>query len=148
MLHGSAIYACRMNRTVKCAFSALMVLAVAAPVLSSPYRDSFPLSTYPMFSIARPQQTTVDSVVGFDITGTELALHPDDIGGTREVIQAAATISRAISRGEAEALCREVLSNVDEAVLIEVVTETFDVIAYFDEDEEPLQRVVHARCTS
>lgn len=125
-----------------------MVLAVAAPVLGSPFRDSFPLSTYPMFSVARPQQATVNSAVGFDTAGDELTLRPIDIGGTREVIQAAATVSRAISRGEAEDLCREVLTNVPTAAVIEIVTETYDVIAYFDENEEPLQRIVHARCQS
>jgi len=125
-----------------------MVLAVAAPVLGSPFRDSFPLSTYPMFSVARPQQATVNSAVGFDTAGDELTLRPIDIGGTREVIQAAATVSRAISRGEAEDLCREVLTNVPTAAVIEIVTETYDVIAYFDESEEPLQRIVHARCQS
>lgn len=125
-----------------------MVLAVAAPVLGSPFRDSFPLSTYPMFSVARPQQATVNSAVGFDTAGDELTLRPIDIGGTREVIQAAATVSRAISRGEAEDLCREVLTNVPTAAVIEIVTETYDVIAYFAESEEPLQRIVHARCQS
>lgn len=125
-----------------------MVLAVAAPVLGSPFRDSFPLSTYPMFSVARPQQATVSSAVGFDASGAEVTLRPTDIGGTREVIQAAATISRAISRGEAAELCEEVLSNVPAAAVVEIVTETFDVIAYFDESEEPLQRIVHARCSS
>jgi len=137
-----------MNRTVRCVVSAAIVLAVAAPVLGSPFRDSFPLSTYPMFSVARPQQATVNSAVGFDIAGGELTLRPIDIGGTREVIQAAATVSRAISRGETEDLCREVLTNVPAAAVIEIVTETYDVIAYFDESEEPLQRIVHARCQS
>ncbi len=131
----------------RCAVSAVMVLAVAAPVVGSPYRDSFPLSTYPMFSTARPQRTTVNSAVGFDAAGAALTLRPGDIGGTREVIQAAATLSRAISRGEAGDLCREVLSNVPAAAVVEIVTETYDVIAYFDESEAPLQRVVHARCS-
>lgn len=123
-----------------------IVIAVAFPVLGSPFRDSFPLSTYPMFSVARPQQATVNSAVGFDAAGNELTLRPLDIGGTREVIQAAATISRAISRGETDALCREILENVPDATLIEIVTETYDVVAYFDDDEAPLQRIVHARC--
>ncbi|MDH3607506.1 MAG: hypothetical protein OER12_10990, partial [Acidimicrobiia bacterium] len=70
-----------MNRTVRCVVSAAIVLAVAAPVLGSPFRDSFPLSTYPMFSVARPQQATVNSAVGFDIAGGELTLRPIDIGG-------------------------------------------------------------------
>lgn len=137
-----------MTRTARCVISAAVVVAVAFPVLGSPFRDSFPLSTYPMFSVARPQQAAVNSAVGFDTTGGEITLRPLDIGGTREVIQAAATISRAISRGEAEDLCKEVLRKVPGATVIEIVTETYDVIAYFDDDQVPLQRVVHARCMS
>ena len=148
LLHGSAIYACCMTRTARCLVSLAIVVAVAVPVLGSPFRDSFPLSTYPMFSVARPQQATVNSAVGFDAAGDELTLRPLDIGGTREVIQAAATVSRAISRGESAALCEEVLAKVPKAAVIEIVTETYDVVAYFDDNEEPLQRIVHARCTS
>ena len=33
-------------------------------------------------------------------------------------------------------------------VAVEIVTETYDVIAYFDGDREPLARTVHARCES
>ena len=147
-IHGSAIYACCMTRAARCVVSLAVVIAVAFPVLGSPFRDSFPLSTYPMFSVARPQQATVNSAVGFDGAGAELTLRPLDIGGTREVIQAAATISRPISRGETDELCEEVLSKVEEAAVIEIVTETYDVVAYFDDDQDPLQRIVHARCTS
>ncbi len=126
-----------------------MVLAVAAPVVRSPADDSFPLSTYPMFSTARPQETTVSSAAGYDAAGERLTLSPAVVGGTREVIQAAGTVAQAIGSGSADELCREVLANAPaEVVAIEIVTETYDVIAYFDGDETPRQQTVHARCGS
>ena len=138
-----------MQRWVRCAFAAGFVLLVAAPVVRAPFNDSFPLSTYPMFSLARPQQTTVSSAVGYDAAANRLTLSPAVVGGTREVIQAAGTVGQAIGSGAAEELCREILANAPaEVVAIEIVTETYDVIGYFDGDEEPLEQTVHARCES
>lgn len=138
-----------MQNRARCLLSAVLVLLVAAPVLRSPTDDSFPLSTYPMFSLARPAETTVSSAVGFDGADTRLTLSPRVVGGTGEVIQAAGTVIQAINAGTSSALCREVLSKApEEVVAIEIVTETYDVVAYFDGDEEPAQRTVHARCES
>jgi len=148
-IHGPAIYAYRMQKWARCGFAALIVLLVAAPVVGSPADDSFPLSTYPMFSRARPQETSVSSAAGYNAAGDRLTLPPTVVGGTREVIQAAGTIVQAIGAGTTEDLCREVMAKApDEVVAIEIVTETYDVIAYFDGTKEPLQRTVHARCES
>ena len=125
-----------------------MVLA-AAPVVRSPADDSFPLSTYPMFSLARPRETTVSSAAGYDAAGARLRLSPRVVGGTGEVIQAAGTIVQAIRDETTAALCEEILTNVPTAaVAVEIVTETYDVIGYFDGDEDPLERTIHARCES
>ncbi len=138
-----------MHKWARYGFAALMVVLVAAPVIKSPADDGFPLSTYPMFSRARPQETTVSSAAGYDAAGNRLTLSPTVVGGTREVIQAAGTVVQAIGTGSTEALCHEVLANAaDQVVAVEIVTETYDVIAYFDGSEEPLQRTVHARCES
>lgn len=146
-VHGPAIYAGPVQNRVRCAFAVLVVALVAAPVLRSPGDDSFPLSTYPMFSLARPAETTVSSAVGFDAADQRVILSPRIVGGTAEVIQAAATVGRAIRSGAAEELCREIIARAPtKAVAVEIVTETYDVVAYFDGDEEPIRRTVHARC--
>ncbi|MBT8165688.1 MAG: hypothetical protein KJO97_09065 [Acidimicrobiia bacterium] len=138
-----------MQKWVRWALGAAIVVLAAAPVVRSPADDSFPLSTYPMFSLARPQETTVSSAAGFDAAGTRLRLSPRVVGGTGEVIQAAGTVGQAIGAGTTDDLCREVLAEApDDVVAVEIVTETYDVIAYFDGDEEPLERVVHSRCES
>ena len=136
-----------MQSRARCLFAAVLVLLVAAPVLRSPANDSFPLSTYPMFSLARPVETTVSSAVAYDAADTRLTLSPRVVGGTGEVIQAAGTVVQAINAGTPDALCREVLARAPTGVVaIEIVTETYDVVAYFDGDEDPVQRTVHARC--
>jgi hypothetical protein len=148
-IHEPSIYAGRMQKRVRCALGAAIVLLAAAPVVRSPAEDSFPLSTYPMFSLARPQETTVNSAAGFDAAGTRVRLSPRVVGGTVEVIQAAGTIVQAIGAGTTADLCREVLAEAPaEVVAVEIVTETYDVIDYFDGDETPRERTVHARCES
>lgn len=120
---------------------------MAAPVVRAPSNDSFPLSTYPMFSLARPRQTTVSSAVAYDASANRLTLSPSVVGGTGEVIQAAGTVVQAINSGTAQQLCQELLADTPiEVVAVEIVTETYDVIDYFDGNEDPLASVLHARC--
>lgn len=126
-----------------------MVAAVAAPILSPPEDDGFPLSTYPMFSRARSQVTSVSTAVGYGEGGERLGLSPTVIGGTREVIQASTTVAQEVAAGTVEEFCREVLSRAPgEVTAVEIVTETYDVIAYFDGATDPQQRDVHARCAA
>lgn len=138
-----------MQTRARCLFGMLVIVLVAAPAFGSPARDSFPLSTYPMFSLARPAETTVSTAVGFGSDGERMTLSPRTISGTREVIQAAGTVAQAISSGTADELCREILAGAPSTVAtIEIVTERYDVVAYFDGATEPLERAVHARCGS
>ena len=136
-----------MRRWLTCGFALILVLAVAAPILGPPGEDSFPLSTYPMFSRARAQVTSLSTAAGFDAGGERLDLSPTVIGGTREVIQASTTVAREVAAGTGERFCREVLGRApDDVAVIEIVTETYDVVAYFDGDTRPQERDVHARC--
>ena len=78
-------------------------------------------------------------------------LSPHEIGGTDQVIQAAATVSRAVRTGEADALCAEVLERLgddtdDGGPRLEVVSERYDTVAWFGGDETPVERTVHASC--
>lgn len=108
-------------------------------------RDSYPLSTYPMFSSRRSTKEAVDTAVL--VAGNSVRrLTPDQIAGTDEVIIAAQTVSKAIRRGDADALCLEIARRVDTTGVIEVVTERFDAVAWYEGEREPLDRVVHATC--
>ena len=126
--------------------------AVLAPLLRGPAHDSFPLSTYPMFSNERSGEAAIATVVGIEPDGAFRTLSPETIAGTDEVILAAETVNRAVGAGPARAagLCRDVAARLgDEAAGltgVEVVTARYDTVRYLRGDERPLDVVVHARC--
>ena len=134
-----------MRRAAVILFSLLMIAAVVWPVTTTPPRDSFPLSNYPMFASDRPTEASFATVVAVAPDGTTERLTPRAIGGTDQVIQAAATVAQAVRNREADQLCHEVLGRVD-AARLEVVTEAYDTIAWFDGNETPISRTVHATC--
>lgn len=114
-------------------------------------RDSFPHSTYPMFSTRRGADTAVDTAVAVGSGGEVRRLDPERIAATDEVILAAANVSRHVRAGTADVLCTEIAERVSssgpaDAVVIEVVTERFDAVAWFEDERAPLERIVHASC--
>jgi hypothetical protein len=127
------------------AISGIAVAAVVAPGFSD--EDSFPLSNYPMFSYDRGRVTALDTAVGINADGDIERLSPEVIAGGYEVIHASRTVSKAIRAGDAAGLCLEIAERAsDDLVRIEVVTETYDTIRWFDGDETPIDRAVHASC--
>jgi len=132
----------------------LVLLVVAAavlwPVIRRPPQDSFPLSTYPMFSFPLEPVAEMDLVVGVDADGDDVRLSPESIAGTDEVIQAGGAVARAVA-GQGDdpgALCRRVAARLvgDDPVAVEVRTDLYDAIGWFRGAREPLERTVHARC--
>ena len=126
----------------------LVVVGIVPLVLD---RDSFPLSTYPMFSTRRSTSETVDTAVAVDADGAIHRLGPQRIAGTDEIILATATVSGAINAGTVDDLCSEIARRVagdgpDSAASVEVVTERFDAIRWYRGDHTPIDRVVHATC--
>jgi len=126
----------------------IATLAVVAPILRQPARDSFPLSTYPMFADDRGPVAVVNTVLGVDRGGATHTLSPEIIGGSDEVILAAATVSNAIRAGAADRLCAQVAERTDVGTYrwLRVVTHRYDTVAYLDGNREPLDEVVHAEC--
>ena len=135
-----------MRQRVPYLVALVAVVAVAVPGFTDD--DSFPLSNYPMFSRDRGEVASFDTAIGFDADGERHWLAPELIGGSYEVIHAAQTVTKAINAGDAASLCREVAarSSGRSFTEIEVVTETYDTVAWFEGDEQPLRREVHARC--
>ena len=134
------------RRWVAYLVTAVALAAVALPGFTD--RDSFPLSNYPMFSWNRGQVASFDTAVGVEADGTIERLSPRRISGSYEVIHAASTVTKAIRSGDTDALCREIAARAadDGFAHIEVVTETYDTIRWFEGDQTPLRRTVHARC--
>ena len=125
--------------------------AVFSPVLRPSQRDSYPLSTYPMFSNDLGRESALATAVGVTIDGQVRRLSPELISGGYEPVRAYTTVEASIANGDTADLCREIAeraakSRATDVIAIEVVTEVHDVVAWFEGDKVPVQRIVHARC--
>jgi hypothetical protein len=124
-----------------------VVVVGAVPFLLD--RDSFPLSTFPMFAADIDRTQAVDTAVAVGGDGTAIRLTPAEIGGTTVVNQAADVVTTAIVGSRAGELCAAIAARLDgrpAAVAVEVVTERYDALRWFDGQRAPVGRVVHARC--
>jgi hypothetical protein len=140
-----------MGRRAAALASLAIAGAVALPVVRGPGHDSYPLSTYPMFARDRGRTSVLDTAVALDQAGRQLTLRPELIGGTHEPVHAAVTVYEAIVAGEADRLCSEVADRVaadgpDDARTVQVVTESYDAVAWFDGAHEPQARLVRSTC--
>ena len=140
-----------MRRAWAYIVSAAALSLVFSPVLRPSQRDSYPLSTYPMFSYDRGRESALPTAVGVTDGGEIRRLSPELISGGYEPVRAFATVEASIANGDTPELCREIAQRTARArstdvVAIEVVTEVHDVVAWFEGQKEPSQRIVHARC--
>ena len=141
-----------MRRAVPLAAAAVVVGAMLAPVVRD--RDSYPLSTYPMFATDRARTSSVATVVGMTGDGAVVRLSPQLIGGTDEVVLAVETAARAVRAGPARSLdlCHRVATRVaragrDDVATVRVGVEVYDAVAWFTEDRRVPDRVTtHAEC--
>jgi hypothetical protein len=131
------------------AIAVVLVVVGLVPLVLD--RDSYPLSTYPMFSARRTTSESVDTAVALDASGAVERLGPERIAGTDEIILATATVGGAINAGTTDALCTEIAGRVASsgpasAVTIEVVTERYDAILWYRGDRTPIDKTVHSTC--
>ena len=141
-----------MRRVLAYTVSVAFVIAVLLPVLGDPRSDSFPFSTYPMFSGLRDSISSIDHVVGVAGDGSRTALPPESVAND-EVLQALAIIRGAVRQGPeaTERLCQQAAlwvyeSRWENIETVEVLTDRFDSLAYFDGDKTPISSELHARC--
>jgi len=126
--------------------------AVAAPALSKPTSDSYPLSTYPMFAYER-QKTRLCHVDGLDRAGQRTRLPPKLVAND-EAMQAARTIRLAVNAGPERMalLCQRVAERLAQdakfasVVRVRVIEGRFDSLSYFLGSTEPEELVVHHEC--
>jgi hypothetical protein len=134
-----------------CAVGLGATLAVLFPAFYPGASDSFPLSTYPMFSRQRGN-LVLSSVVGREPDGTARTL-PPELVASGEVLQTKVLIEAA-GRGGARALarlCSEVATRAAGGAAsglasVEVVRRQYDPVRYFEGAAEPLAEHVLARC--
>ena len=141
-----------MRRVQAYIVTVVIVIAVMLPVFGDPRNDSFPFSTYPMFSGLKDSTASIDHVVGVAGDGSRTVLPPESVAND-EVLQARATIRQAVRQGPdaAERLCQQAAvwvyeSRWEKIETVEVLTDRFDTLAYFNGDKSPMSSVLHARC--
>ncbi|MFK7998505.1 MAG: hypothetical protein AB8H86_02870 [Polyangiales bacterium] len=134
-------------------FALALLAIVFVPVSWEPHEDSFPLSSYPMFSHGRPSPVlTLMHAVGVRADGSREPLSPMLSAGNREVLQSLRTIEIGVQHG-ADAFCAEVAGRIraagEDYAEVELATDTWDTVVYFasEDPQDSLQEhVIHARC--
>jgi len=120
--------------------------ALVAPVVFD--RDSFPLSTYPMYASVRSSETSVPTAVAVDADGVEHRLSLGLIGASDDPLIVASGLRRSIAGGRAADTCREIAARAAGRgyVAVEVVTERHDVVARASDEPSLVARETHSRC--
>jgi hypothetical protein len=138
-----------MERARAYLISFVFAAAVALPALGSPRDDSFPLSTYPMFSGRQSAEADIPHAVAIAESGERRILPPSAILND-EVIQAFETLRQAIAQGpeSTRTMCERIAERASRPgdLAIEIVTDRYDAIRYFEGHKEPLRSTVHASC--
>lgn len=144
-----------MSRALAYGLGLSVALATLAPALSNPTADSYPFSTYPMFT-ARRETAWVHQALALR-GGARTVLPPSVVTGGTEVMQAAATLKRAVEadRDGRQRLCRDVARRAAKAARagaepldgVELVASEFDTVGYFTGRREPVSRRVLVTCS-
>ena len=140
-----------MDRRARILITAGVVGALVAPVVLD--RDSFPLSTYPVYSRTRGEAVTFATAQAVDANGNASTLTLGVIGDSDDPLIVAGELRDAIRDDRAAERCEEIAQRAagwsglpSESVSIEVVTERHDVVAQVEGDDSVLDRTVHAAC--
>lgn len=131
--------------------TASVVAALSAPVVID--RDGFPLSTYPMYSRARPAVVTLVAANGRTDDGDRVALSLGLIGESDDPLVVAGELRAAIADGRAGTRCAEIAARavaagarMADVAVIEVVSERHDLVDQVVGVPSLVERTVHASC--
>ncbi|MGB5812559.1 MAG: hypothetical protein WBG86_18635 [Polyangiales bacterium] len=147
----------RAHLAVGIGVSLVLTGLALSPAFRHPDEDSFPLSTFPMFSRAKPDPgLVVTQALAVSSDGTRTPLPPELATGNEEVIQALRMIRDEVygGRKRASAFCRDIVRRIDESndpewadvVAVEIARSHFDTVAYFEEGPTPVTRKTLKRC--
>jgi ABC-type phosphate transport system permease subunit len=114
--------------------------------------DSFPFSSYPMFSRPRRQAETVQALALDEKRRAHVL--PPSVVGSEEAMQAAATLRRAAAGGgrRAKTLCRHIArrvaadGNLTGAIAVEIARISYDPVRYLTAGPTPGRRRRVVRC--
>lgn len=128
----------------------LVIAALVAPVVFD--RDSFPLSTYPMYSRTRGDVVAVATANGITAAGDSFRLSLDAIGDIDDPLIVEALVRDAVRDGPAgtDALCRDIADRLadstDDFDRVAVVTERHNVVDHASGRPSLVSREVHSTC--
>lgn len=137
-----------LSRVAPYVISLVFIAAVAYPMFGSTRDDSFPLSTYPMFSGRQSPVADIPHAIAVSEDGERSVLPPAAVFND-EVIQALQTLRQAIAAGPEASmdLCRRIAGRAGEdAARVEIVTDRYDAVRYFEGDKASLASTLHAAC--
>ena len=127
-----------------------VVAALVAPVAYD--RDSFPLSTYPMYSGARGSESTLVTARGLAADGATHELTPTLIGDSDDPLVVVGRLRAALAADRGDVRCGEIAervasrSNLTDIVRIEIVSERHDTVARTLGRDSLVDRDVRATC--
>jgi hypothetical protein len=145
----------RHTRLYGYALIVVILGATAYPLTWPRGRDSFPLSSYPMFSRLLPTAAmTVQYAIGVDAGGGRHHLAPELVAND-EVLQARAVLAHAVGRGRAgvDTLCKHIAgrvartSSLRHVIEVRIVTGSHDAVAYLTGRDRVGSERLHGRCS-
>jgi len=135
-----------MQRRGRIFVTSLIGVAMLSPVVRN--QDSFPLSTYPMYSKLRSNEVSFVTAQGIDPAGETHTLSLSIIGASDDPLIVFGELRAAVADGRAGERCEEIADRVGftDFVAIEIVTERHDTIDQVEGSPSLLSRTVHVRC--
>lgn len=128
------------------AITALLGVTIVSPLFRDRGWDSFPISSFPMFSRGDlGTRLWLGHVVLVDGAGKRRPA-PLSLVGSPEPMVAKMIVENAIARDEARHLCEQIAGRAPpDVATVEIVVSVFDTMRYFS-DPTPLERTVRASC--
>lgn len=132
----------------------VLVLVIVYPFARSWRWDSFPVSSYPMFSRGDVgSDVSLQQALMVSPDGSRRPVSPTLVGSPEPMV-AMRLVHLAVVRGTADELCRQIAARVggtrgdtrNDAVEVEIASSTFDARHYFTVSREPIRRTIAARC--
>lgn len=133
--------------------SLLLIAAVLSPLQADPKLDSYPLSSFAMFTTKRPPVVEIVHAVGFAKDGGTRPIPPRLVAGA-EVLQAKVMLQQTVRKGRraSRKLCAKIAKRVGGdsghawVERIEVRSDRYQVMSYFSSARKPIRSRVHAKC--
>jgi hypothetical protein len=129
-------------------FTAALGAAILSPLVRARGWDSFPISSFPMFSRGNlGTRVWMGHVILVDEDGRRRPAPPSVVGSPEPMV-AKNLVENALARDEAYGLCMAIGGRAPPGVAkIEIVTSVFDTSRYFT-DPTPVERTVHTTCNA